>query len=286
VSHLAVQLGLARSVRDIAALLDAVSATDPGAPFARPGSTGNHLAAATSEPTRLRIGVLTEPWGGDRPTAAVLAAAEAAASLCTDLGHEVSPARIDLGTSWDDFVRSSAVLWSANVATWIADTADATGRPIDESTLEPQTLAVYRTGAAITAVDLVRALDARNAVTRAVVSSMAGFDLILTPTLPHVAAPLGTNTADLDGIDGESWTARLFAHSPFTPWVNSAGLPAISLPFALDEAGTGMPIGVQLVGGPWRDDLVLALAGQIERARPWADRHPRIWAGNPGTRAD
>lgn len=278
VSHLAAQLGLSRTVRDTAALLDAVGAPDPGSPFASPAGTGDYLAAATSEPTRLRVGVLTEPWGGDRPTGAVAAALARAAALCADLGHEVVEARVDLGVSWEEFVRHSSVLWSANIATWVADTAAATGRPVDDSMLEPQTLAVYRTGTALTALDLVRALDTRNAVTRSVVASMADLDLVLTPTLPDVAAPLGTNTTDIDGLDGHGWTARLFAHSPFTPWANTAGLPAASLPLFQDES-TGMPVGIQLAAASGREDLVLALAGQLERAAPWSHRRPAVWAG-------
>jgi amidase len=281
VSHLAAQLGLSRTVRDTAALLDAVCAPDPGAPFATPGGTGSYLAATAGEPAHLRIGVLAEPWGGDRPSAAVSAAVRRAASLCRDLGHDVVEATVDLGVSWEEFVRHSSVLWAANIATWIADTAAATGRPIDETTLEPQTLAVYRTGQTLSALDVVRALDTRNLVTRTVVSSMADLDLVLTPTLPTVAAPLGTNTTDLDDLDGHDWTQRLFAHSPFTPWANTAGLPAISVPLDHDEA-TGMPIGIQFVGAAGREDLVLALAGQLERSAPWSHRRPAVWAGRSG----
>ncbi|MFC5231826.1 amidase family protein [Pseudonocardia zijingensis] len=226
-------------------------------------------------PTRLRVGVLAEPWGGNHPSGAVAVAVAQTAALCADLGHEAS---VDLGVSWEEFVRHSSVLWSANIATWVADTAASTGRAVDHSTLEPQTLAVYRTGTALPALDMVRALDTRNAVTRSVVASMADLDLVLTPTLPDVAAPLGTNTNDIDGFDGHDWTARLFAHSPFTPWANTAGLPAASLPLFQDET-TGMPIGIELAAASGREDLVLALAGQLERAAPWIHRRPAVWAG-------
>ncbi|GAA1827793.1 amidase [Pseudonocardia ailaonensis] len=227
----AAQPGLSRTVRDTAALLDAV---------ARPAGTGSHLAAAVSEPTHLRVGVLTEPWGGNRPTAAVAAAVRRAATLCAELGHEVVEARVDLGVSWEEFVRDSAAPWSGP--------------------------------------DPARAWDTGARVTRSVAASMAELDLVLTPTLPDVAAPLGTTTTGIDGSGGHDRTARLFAYSPFTPWVSTAGLPAASLPLYQDEA-TGMPIGIQLVAAAGREDLVLALAGQLERAAPWSHRRPAVWAG-------
>ncbi|MEV7045033.1 amidase [Amycolatopsis sp. NPDC051061] len=275
---LASQLGISRSVRDSAALLDAVCGYDIGSPFniAPPGTT--YRQAAEVDPRRLRIGVRTEPLGGQKPSQAVVAAIEEVAELCAELGHQVEAGGLDPGVGWETFVHDSSVLWVSNLATWIEDAAAGFGRPVDETTLEPQTLAVHRTGRETSAMDLVRALDARNRMTRAAVCAFEEFDILLTPTLPDVALPLGTQLRDLDGIDGHGWTERLFDLSPYTPLINTAGLPAMNCPLSMHPE-CGLPIGSQFVAAPGREDLLFQLAGQLERSRPWQGRRPPIWAG-------
>jgi amidase len=67
----------------------------------------------------------------------------------------------------------------------------------------------------------------------------------------------------------------MLAWSCHTPWANLAGVPAVSLPSHLDDAG--LPVGVQLVGRARGDGDLLALAAQLERAGLWADVHPSCW---------
>ena len=68
------------------------------------------------------------------------------------------------------------------------------------------------------------------------------------------------------------WRSGLF--TPYTSIVNITGLPAISLPLYHGE--DGLPTGVQLIGPPVGEDVVLSLAAQLERALPWADRRPEL----------
>ncbi|NHQ79992.1 amidase [Chromobacterium vaccinii] len=275
---LAAQLGVSRSVRDSAALLDAARGADAGQPFSIAEPAGSYLAQVGAEPGRLRIGVMAQAWGGQRTSPSILEHLAEAARLCESLGHAVEEASLPLGCSWDAFVHASSVLWAANIAAWVDDMAAATGRKIDLSTLEPQTLAVCRTGHAIRGIEIVRALDLRNAVTRSVAAFFTRYDLLLTPTLPDLAPPIGSYAAGAETMDGHQWTERVMGGSPFTPVFNAAGAPAMSVPLFQDTA-SGLPVGMQFVAPAGREDALFRMAGQLERGLPWAGRRPTIWAG-------
>jgi len=77
---------------------------------------------------------------------------------------------------------------------------------------------------------------------------------------------------------GLGWTGLVFEHSPYTAIFNVAGFPAMSVPLGTDTSN-GLPIGIQFGAAFGRDDLLFRLAGQLERAAPWAHRKPPVWAG-------
>jgi amidase len=97
-------------------------------------------------------------------------------------------------------------------------------------------------------------------------------DIVLTPTLADEPAPIG---ALRDDADPERDFEAQKRFTPFTSPYNMTGQPAVSLP--LHWATDGLPIGVQLVGRPVHDTTLLSLAAQLERAQPWAHRHPEVW---------
>ena len=97
------------------------------------------------------------------------------------------------------------------------------------------------------------------------------FDLLVTPTMaiepPAAGAILAQAQANPAGPPPE-----VLAMAAFTAPFNVSGQPAVSLPLGWSEAG--MPIGVQLVGGPWQESVLIRVAAQIEQAAPWSDRRP------------
>jgi amidase len=107
-------------------------------------------------------------------------------------------------------------------------------------------------------------------MTRQIAASFEAFDVLLTPTLGEPPALLGT----FDSPPGEPLTGlfRAAAYVPFTPPFNVTGQPGISLPLHWNDGG--LPIGVQFVGRFGAEETLLALAGPLERAAPWADRRP------------
>jgi amidase len=102
-----------------------------------------------------------------------------------------------------------------------------------------------------------------------------GFDLLLTPTLAEPPVPLGT--FDDSGADPMRAYRRAIPSGAFTALFNATGQPAASLPLHWSPAG--LPIGVQLVAGFGREDLLIAVGAQLEQARPWIARTPAVFAG-------
>jgi amidase len=126
--------------------------------------------------------------------------------------------------------------------------------------------------------DTLSHLSAQNrleTVARAIVRWSGEFDVILTPALGRRPVAIG----EIHGRGPDPWGnyRRSGAFTPYTAIVNVTGQPAISLPlFAGDD---GLPTGVQLIGGPAREELLLALAGQLEQALPWHERLPGAATG-------
>lgn len=278
---LGVELAVSRTVRDSAALLDCVQGAEPGDPFIIAPPARPYLDEVATPPGALRIGLLTDPFGGSRTAPQVADAVQAVAKQCEALGHKVEIADIALGASWDAFMLANARIWSSNLAHWIDGLSGVTGRPINLDTLEPQTLACYEYGARTSAGELLSAFDIRNLVCRSLGAWFARNDLLLSPTLPGLPAKIGWFGENAPGRDGLGWTELVFSYSPFTPLFNVAGLPAMSMPLGHDSA-SNLPIGIHFAAAFGREDLLFRIAGQLERAMPWTDRTPPVWAaGNP-----
>ncbi|MEU3537170.1 amidase [Streptomyces murinus] len=275
---LAVHGFLSRSVRDSAALLDLVHGPEAGDPYAAPRPERPYTREITRSPGSLRIGLLTRPWGGRAVEGTVLDAVLRSARLAESLGHRVAEVQVELGIGWEEFVQANARLWSTNLVTWIDGFATAFERPVDLTTLEPETLASYVYGRRVSGAEFVDALAMRNSVARAIGRYFTQYDLLLTPTLPELPVPLGTYAEDVEGIDGLGWLEQVFHRSPFTAAFNIAGTPAMSVPLETDP-DTGLPIGIQFAAGYGREDVLFRLAGQLEEAAPWAGRIPAVWAG-------
>ncbi|WP_186202559.1 amidase [Burkholderia gladioli] len=274
-----VQLGVSRSVRDSAALLDAIQGQAPGDPYVTAAPARSFLSEVGRDPGRLTIAMRVDPWNGARIDPAIAAATRATARELEALGHRVEELHLPLGVSWEALVAANATIWCATLVGWIDAVAAATGRPIDATTLEPATLACYRHGREASATSFAAALDLRNRLSREVGGWFERFDLLMTPTLPRLPPAIGTYARGAETMTGLEWTARVFEHSPFTPAFNVAGVPAMSVPLAHDAA-TGLPIGIQFVAGFAREATLLRLAAQLEQALPWSGRRPPVWAGS------
>jgi amidase len=144
--------------------------------------------------------------------------------------------------------------------------------PVDDlSLLTPLNRGLVESACASTAADYARAVVRLQAVARRTVEFWQEFDVVLTPTLALPPVPIGWQE-EVEGAIEQ--LLRNTAFTPFTAIANLTGLPAISLP--LHWSANGLPIGVQAIGPPTGEAVLLRLAAQLETAHPWADRRPPI----------
>ncbi|MBC2650222.1 amidase [Novosphingobium flavum] len=259
-----------RSVRDSAAILDATCGVEPGSRYGAPGPEGSFLAQVGKAPGALRIALMVTPFTGSPVDPAVAEATRAAARLCESLGHHVEEAAPTFDMAALGF--ASFAIIGASVAADVTDRAKATG--LDPAQLlEPITQGFVEYGKRFTAMDYARA----NNTFQQAATTMAGFltryDVILCPTLAAPPLPLGRVNLTPD-CDFETWGRRAAGFAPYTQIANFTGQPAMSLPLAMSP--DGLPIGIQFLGRYGEEALLFRLAGQIERAAPWAGRRAPI----------
>ena len=274
---------VARTVRDSAAVLDAIAGPAPGDPYYAPAPARPFLDEVGADPGRLRIGVRTrapETVGADTHPECV-AATEAAARLLESLGHhveEAAPAALDETELLDLFliVLTTGVVWD------VRQVEAMTGQRVTQDDVEPLTWFYFEQGLQHTAIQYLEALNAAHAWSRRLASwwaeesgAGAGFDLLLTPTMAEPPAEIGDVVSTKDDVWRGMTRATPFA--AFTALFNVTGQPAMSVPLHW-EAERGLPIGVQLVAPTAREDMLLRVAAQLEVAQPWSDRRPPVHA--------
>jgi amidase len=263
---------LTRTVRDSAALLDAVTGSAPGDPYSAPLPELSFLDAISKAPAAQRILTTTEsPFPGSPTHPEVIAAVESVARLLADLGHHVEAGAP--GIDPDAVADAIAVLHTVSNAELHAFATQHLGREPREDEFEPSTWVMMREGFTTTGVAYAEAIGAVHAQTRRFAAGMACHDVLLVPTLLTPPPPYAL-------LDQPRGTTRKFfdvefATTGWTTLANVTGWAAISLPLGISSAG--LPIGVQLMAPD--ETVLLQLARQLEVATPWADRLPPGWVG-------
>ena len=276
---------LTRSVRDSAALLDAVAGPDPGAPYHPPPLRGTLLGATGTPPPRLRVGLLDTRFDGTPIEPEVREAVLAAASLLGDLGHHVEPFRpaVDVPAmmqAWTDIV-------ACGTALWIERALAREGRTLVDGDVEPLARSAREHARSISGTDYLAAVETVHAFGRDMEAAFAGelpaaprggsaasgIDVLLCATLAEPPARIGRfDHSRADYVDYRLGPDGVFAHSPFTAIFNASGQPAASLPLHVTESG--LPVGVHLACAFGEDERLLSLCAEIETAAPWFERRP------------
>lgn len=256
---------LARTVADAAALLDAMSGGAVGAPYPGPVQPplGSLLAHASREPARVRVGRWAEPLLAPvQVDPDCLAAWESASALLGDLGHDVEDVPAPLAP---ELVSVFEVVWSALAAS-LPLPAEA------DPMLRPLTRWLRERGAAVSAAGLLQALGEMRTAAAGALRRLHAYDLLLSPTLAGPPVPVGSLR---DDADPAADFAAQKAWNPFSAAYNVTGQPAATLPLAM-TAGR-LPVGVTLAARQGEEWRLVEMAAAVERAAPWADRHPDCW---------
>lgn len=267
------EFAVTRTVRDAALLLDAVNGPAPGDRYylARPARP--YADSLDAPPGSLRVAVHTTSWFGAPAGSAARAAVEAAARALEAQGHHVEEAT----PSVDEASLRACVdaVWSVDLATLVGTFGRIAGHPPGPEDVEAASWACVRRGRELTALDLEGAASTVNRESRRWGAFLDHHDLFVCPTTPAAAPPSGTPAQDDSRFaTAEAWMDDLFGRIPFTPIGNVTGQPSISLPLGQD--GDGMPLGVMLTAQTLREDLLLRVAADLERALPWGERHAAV----------
>lgn len=280
---------LSRSVRDSAAMLDAIAGPAVGSPYHAPPPARPYAREVREEPGRLRIAISSDPLLGTEVHPHCVTALEDAGNLLEALGHHVAVATPELDA--EAFRKAYVTLVCAELQPDLAKARAATGRSPGPGNLEPETWALVLLGRRMSAGDFAEALRVVEDTSRRVGEFFRNHDLLVTPTLSRPPARVGS----LRPTPVERWSLKVlgrlragavlewggmleraaeagFEFSPFTPVFNGTGQPAMSVP--LHWSADGLPIGIQVVGRFGAEDTLFRVAGQLERARPWFHRLP------------
>jgi amidase len=275
---LVARLVVSRTVRDTAAVLDCAQGPMTGDPYTAAPPLRPYAVEVGADPGRLRIGFTTHAADPDVTTdPQCVEAVHRTAGLLEAEGHHLTESR---PACWDDADLQASLRTSfiSAYAAWTAAELDHLGAlagvPFGPDGVEPGTWAIAEMGRALTAPAYVGAMADLHAYVRRQSAWWDDYDVLLTPTIPELPPLIGevTSTPD-DPLRALVRSASIVAFClPF----NMSGQPALSVPAAMGRGG--LPIGVQLVGPHGRDDLLLRLAAQLERAAPWAHRRPAVHA--------
>ena len=256
------------SVRDSAALLDATAGAEPGSPFLSPSPARPFLKEVGAAPGKLRIALVIEPYGGTPLDPECRKAVTDAAKLCESLGHKVEEAKLPI----DNAAMREAFLAIINVsiARVLDDAARVLGRAVTEKDVELITWGMAQQGKAVSSIAYSRAITTTHQVGLQMAKFQQTCDVILSPTLGKPPVPL--DVLGLSPKNVAAFTKEITEFGPYTALYNVTGQPSMSVP--LHWTGDGLPVGVMFSGRFGEDAILFRLAGQLEKAKPWAQRKP------------
>lgn len=258
------------SVRDNAALLDVSSGAELGSPYFPPPQQRPFLKEAGADPGKLLIALIVDSPTGTPVDSECRTAATDAAKLCESLGHKVEEARwpIDAPIMREAFL----AIINVSVARTLDDAAKTLGRDVTDKDVEPVTWSMAQQGRNVSGIVYSRAIGTIHQIGLTMAKFQQTYDVILNPTLGKPPVPLGA--LSLSPKNMQSFTKEITEFGPFTAIYNVTGQPSMSVP--LHWTPDGLPVGVMFSARFGDEATLFRLASQLEKAKPWAERRPKI----------
>jgi amidase len=258
---------LTHSVTDTAAALDVLARHDPAAWWSPPTPPRSFASAIDIDPpSGLRIGVLADsPIDGLIVDPACAAAVDRTLRTLESVGHYIVDTPPPLPPA-DELIAAFTAIWNLGGAGIVL---------ADPNRIEPHNRALHDAARAIDSWAYAEAVRKTQLLSRRVVEGfLASFDILVTPTMACLPPPVGAWRV---GIDDEPLMPLINSYpmAVFTSLFNVTGQAAISVPVHHDHV-SGLPVGVQLVAPPWREDLLLQMARSLELAHSWTNRRPPV----------
>lgn len=251
------------TVSDTAAALDAMSRFDPLAWWNAPPPEGPFADEVGRDPGRLRVAMTTTAAMGFDTDPECVAAVDKAVKALADAGHDIVD--VDFDPHIDAFVANFIKVVNGGLSS----------NPVDWDLVQAHNRDGYERAGQITSLAYTASIGALQEWTREINAQWGrDFDILVTPTMPIQPARAGQIHDEITSNPSET-SVTVLASVLFTSMFNMNGLPAISLPVH-QATDSGLPIGAQIVAGPWQEARLLRVASQVERALPWSDRRPDL----------
>jgi amidase len=279
------------SVRDSAAYLDVVAGhTDPGYSAATPPAD-SYLLSTMEPPRRLKIALITDTPTNTPVYSDCIAAAEAAATYCEQLGHQIGAPK--WGFDGTELMRAFLIVVFRYTSRDVADMARLVGLPENRMPIELNTRFMATIGKGIQDERLGWALDVWKQAANRMCALHKEYDIVLTPTV--ATPPLPSNALDPNFVERvamhllvstglaknicsdhflDSVIHKSLYQTPYTPIANMTGQPAMSVPLHWNR--DGLPHGAHFMAAEGNDRMLFALAAQLEAAHPWRSKLPSV----------
>ncbi len=268
----AIEFAVTRSVRDTARLLDAVHGYAIGDRYAALPPLRPYADELVGPTRQFRIAVSKEAWSDVAVDKEVVDSVDSVAHTLSELGHVVDQATPPV--DWEQLTDAFNTIWCFGTSATVTTLGATAQVPIDAEHFEVSTLVSYQHGLGLGPMDLATAFAAMNTVSRSVATWMLDYDVLLTPTTNSAWLMVDHLESQGEPTTSIEWVHRVLRDSPSCPLYNVTGAPAISLPLA--TTSDGLPIGLHLGGPMYGEGDLIALAAQLEQARPWQHNRPEV----------